>query len=316
MTENAHHIHVQVTVLLAVHNGARFLRQQLESLRNQELPPQHVVIGDDGSADNSIQIIKDFFSEWAECKLTIVEGPQLGSAANFLSLFEYVEDGTDFAALCDQDDVWLENKLSNAIQRLGDEACLEKPSLYGSATWVCGPDLNRRKRSKKISVDLGFSHALVENYAGGNTMVMNRPAIDLVRKSLHVKARIPVHDWWIYQLITGAGGNAFYDPQPSALYRQHGENQIGDNSNLKAQLSRMGRVLRGDYKKWTEANLFVLQELSHLLTPSNATSVSDISNRRKGVFWKRLGIISTHGLRRQGSAGQAALWLAVMFNRF
>ena len=306
----------RVCVLLAIHNGARFLPQQLESLRNQDTVPHHIIVGDDGSLDGSLKIIKDAFKDWDDCKLTIVEGPRQGSAANFLSLFEHVDTDSDFVALCDQDDVWLEGKLSAATERLSTSSCPSEPALYGSATWVCGPDLHRRKKSKKISVDLGFQHALVENYAGGNTMVMNRSAIDLVRKSLHLKSKVLVHDWWIYQLVTGAGGRAFYDAQPSTLYRQHDSNLIGDNGGWKGRINRLQRLARGDYKRWTEANLSVLRELSHLLTPTNATSVSDIVARRESFLWKRLGIIPIHQLKRQGAAGQIGLWLAVLLNRF
>lgn len=305
-----------VCVLLALHNGAQYLSQQLESLRAQSLPPTHVIVGDDGSTDASVDILQEFFNAWPEVNVRIVPGPQTGYADNFLKLFRCLPREIDYVALCDQDDVWLPDKLERAVSTLRKHTYSNGPLLYGSATLVCDENLENSRPSKSMMTDLKFSHALVENFAGGNTMVLNAPAAALLRRAASEDPPLLVHDWWMYQMITGAGGHAIYDENPSMLYRQHSGNVIGDNKGFKSQADRLKRVWRGDYRRWTDANLLVLHQLSHFLTAENAKIVEQISRSRRQNIRQRAKIIPLHGLRRHKSLGQFALWLAVLSKRF
>ena len=76
-----------------------------------------------------------------------------------------------------------------------------------------------------------FRNALVQSLAGGNTMVLNRPARDLVALASR-RARFVSHDWWAYLLVTGAGGAVHYSAKPLVRYRQHAHNLVGANTSL------------------------------------------------------------------------------------
>src|SRR5690606_25344152 len=71
-----------------------------------------------------------------------------------------------------------------------------------------------------------FPNALMQNIAGGNTMVFNA---DLRRVLGSAPPRVVIHDWWLYLATTACDGLVRYDPEPSLRYRQHGDNLIGMN---------------------------------------------------------------------------------------
>ena len=76
-----------------------------------------------------------------------------------------------------------------------------------------------------------FRNALVQSLAGGNTMVLNRAARDIVALASR-RARFVSHDWWAYLLVTGAGGVVHYSAKPLVRYRQHAQNLVGANTSL------------------------------------------------------------------------------------
>ena len=71
-------------------------------------------------------------------------------------------------------------------------------------------------------------------------------------------AEVVSHDWMAYLLISGSGGQVFYDPEPTVDYRQHGANLIGSNSSLCDRLVRLRKMLHGTFRKWNDLNIGVL----------------------------------------------------------
>jgi hypothetical protein len=91
-----------------------------------------------------------------------------------------------------------------------------------------------------IKRDGRFAHLLFENIAFGATVVMNARAVALVR-SRPPTSGVIMHDWWC-ALVVSAFGSVIYDEHPSLLYRQHGDNQIGQSANRLGELVRLARV--------------------------------------------------------------------------
>lgn len=305
-----------ICIVLAVRNGAKYLPEQLASYKRQSLPPRWVIVGDDGSTDGSVAMIRDFFKDWTACELIVLDGPQRGYAANFCALLGNVPKEAQFVALSDQDDVWLETKLERAVQQLSDPALDLVPCLYGAATWVCDDTLSGRRLSRLAAVGLGFEHALVQNFAGGNTMVLNRASIQVIRQALGSVKDVPVHDWWIYQMVTATGGQVIFDRQPSVLYRQHGNNAIGANGGVMAAFRRVFAMLRGTYRSWNSANLAALAACEGFLAPTARSMITDIILARSGSYVDRIGVMIRHRLRRQGFVGQSGLWVSLLLNKF
>ncbi len=102
---------VHISVAMATFNGETFLREQLDSLSQQELLPYELIVGDDGSTDRTLEIIEDFAVK-APFPVRITSNPKnLGFGDNFLAAAQRCTG--DWIAFCDQDDVWLPNKLSD-----------------------------------------------------------------------------------------------------------------------------------------------------------------------------------------------------------
>ena len=210
----------RLAVLLAVYNGADHLQEQLDSYLCQSVPPVLLLVSDDGSSDATREIIMAFAAAHPELPLHLLDGPKQGSALNFLSLLKRTPDWIDVVAFSDQDDVWLPEKLARGLNKLHARGGCDVPRLYCGRSWVCNEELKNRYRSRGLRRPASFRHALVQNIAGGNTMMLNRAALDLARKASFETRHIVMHDWWLYQIITGVGGEIIFDDQPFLLYRQ------------------------------------------------------------------------------------------------
>ncbi|MFN7225381.1 MAG: glycosyltransferase, partial [Paracoccaceae bacterium] len=233
-----------VVVLLATWNGGANLAAQLDSYRRQTVLPTRLIVSDDGSRDDSRAVVAAFCASRPGFEVDLIDGPRRGGANNFLYLLQNVPEGTDFVALSDQDDVWLPDKIARGMQHLGRVAA-DLPALVGGRSYVCNADLGQQRLSPLPRRAPAFRHALVQNFAGGNTMMLNRAGADLARVAAAEAGRVVVHDWWLYQIIAGVGGTVMFDPEPLLLYRQHAGNQIGANSGVEAKIRRLRWMLRG-----------------------------------------------------------------------
>jgi len=305
-----------ICVAMAVHNGARFLPEQLDSLHKQSLKPVHLLVGDDRSTDETADVISSFMEGWQTCNFSMWAGPCRGYSANFNALFAHVPENTDYLALSDQDDVWLADKLERAVRRIEELEHQNKPVLYGSASLICDENLSNPRPSVRAGQPLGFGHAIAQNFAGGNTMVMNRAAIALIRSAAPWHLDIPVHDWWLYQLISGAGGEIIYDTKPGLYYRQHDLNMIGVNDTLVASLYRIKDMLSGVYLDWNNRNVASLIQCGTLLTPENRQLVLDMEQLGTCSMADRLRFLRHHRIRRRGISGTCGLWLSAVLNKF
>ncbi len=304
--------HPAVTVLLATRNGGKYLRAQLDSLAAQTLPPARVMISDDGSADDTRTIIRAFAAENPALRVSLLDGPGQGAAMNFRFLLMQAPEETGFVALCDQDDVWLPDRLARAARML---AGAEGPALYCARSWEWDEKRDRRRLSRPAPSRPGFRHALVQNIAGGNTMLLNRAALALMREAGREVRELVVHDWWIYQVLSGAGARIVHDDRPVLLYRQHAGNLIGANRGVSAKLRRLGFMLTGGYREWVRINIENLNAARHLLTPEAQEILDRFARARNGSLPERLAMLRRTGLHRHGRLAQATLYLAALLRR-
>ncbi len=302
--------HPNIAVLMATLNGAQFLHDQLESIRWQSVPVGSLLVSDDGSTDETVKMVHDFCRS-AKFPVTARNGPQNGAAQNFLNLIRACPKHADYAALSDQDDVWLPDKLKRGIQTL---KAVNSPAIYCSRVVNTNADLVPLNYSRRTDQQVGFAHALVECVAGGNTMILNRATIDLAAKT-HAPQAL-THDWFLYQLVTGAGGTVIYDPTPTVLYRQHSDNLVGTSVGLMAQLKRLPYLTQGRFRQWNETHIEALQANRHLLTPENQRLLDAFQSARNTNSLKTLTTLRKHGIRRMGLTGNLALMSATLTGQF
>lgn len=304
----------QVTVLLATWNGAANLRAQLDSFVTQTLPPARLIVSDDGSTDDTPMILREFAASGPGFAVDLCAGPRRGGAQNFLALLQDVPEGTDWVALSDQDDVWLPDKIARGV-RILSQVPDRTPALVGGRSYVCDAVLRQRHLAPSPRREPSFRHALVQNFAGGNTMMLNRAATDLARAAAAEAGRVVVHDWWLYQLVSGAGGAVFFDSTPLLLYRQHAGNQIGANIGVEAKVKRLRWMLRGRFRRWNAINLAALRASSHRFPAENRLLLEDFARLQRADLIERLVILRRLGLYRHGLQGMLSLWLAAALGR-
>ncbi|MFL4469295.1 glycosyltransferase [Tateyamaria armeniaca] len=239
---------------MAVFNGADTLPAQLASFVDQTHKNWSLLASDDGSLDDTRSVLNGFRNTHDHARIEIIDGPKNGAAANFLAMLRHVanqKSAPQWIAFSDQDDVWLPDKVARALTALKKQDPTV-PALYCGRTWVTCPSLSTRRLSAPRPRAPDFRNALVQNIAAGNTIVLNPAAVKLVLNAVRKVRTVVVHDWWLYQLITGVGGVVIHDDAPCLLYRQHSRNQIGVNDTMRARLYRMIQLLRGISEHGTE----------------------------------------------------------------
>jgi glycosyltransferase involved in cell wall biosynthesis len=246
-----------VEILLSTYNGEKHLPQLLASVRAQEHPDVRLSVRDDGSSDGTVRLLEQLMSGRSRDRLSV--GANLGAAKSFMTLLRAVDVDVDYAAFCDQDDVWLPDKLSSAVEAIQD---VEGPGLYCCAVRLVSESLCDLTVHRRCVRGASFANALVENIATGCTIVLNRPAIDLLASS--APKNLVMHDAWCYLVVSGCG-RVLYDPNPYVLYRLHGSNAVGVGPTRWAEWSgRASRQVRDGRERLLTKQA---EELSRLYGP-------------------------------------------------
>jgi len=237
----------RVLIILATYNGDKWLSNLLDSIIKQSDVNINVLIGDDCSNDETKSIIKRYADFDDRFKINFFPVSSGSAGQNFIRLFAIADEKNfDYIALADQDDVWFESKLLNAIN------IIRKYKVKGysssvNAFWDSG-------KSKIISqsADIRLLDYLFEGAGQGCTFVIPSETFSYVKlfcienpilvKSFHY------HDWLIYLLVRCWGSSWYFDPIPQVFYRQHTSNEIGARSGLKSIFHRFSLIANGWYR--------------------------------------------------------------------
>lgn len=288
-----------------------YLPQQLDSYRRQTHSEWQLYASDDGSEDDTLNLIQRFKTTVQQA-VEILVGPKRGFAANYLSLVKHPTIDADYFAFSDQDDIWRSDKLERAVAWL-DTIPENVPGLYCSRTDLINASGQPIGRSPRFIRPPSFQNALVENIGGANTMAFNRAAKRLVEQ---IRGEVVSHDWAIYQLVTAVGGQVCYDPIPSLSYRQHSSNAQGSNRNLSARLRRIQMLRAGRFARWIDTNINVLQDFVPQMTTENRKTFEFFKRARIGTLPSRLGNLKRSGVYRQTALANLGLMIAATFRRF
>lgn len=301
-----------VAVLLAAFEDHRFLSSQLASIHSQTHERCEVWVSRDCETEAISHILARHESLFGADLFHVVVGPRAGLVRNFLSLLGRAEVHGDYYAFADQDDVWEPDKLARAVALLAGLPD-DVPAVYCSRTRLIdahGRDLGLSPLCDKPP---GFTHALVQNISGGNTMVMNGPARALVRRA--GPRDVPYHDWWTYLLVTGAGGVVRYDPYPSVRYRQHDRNDLGTNKGCRGRAAGVRRLLDGTVRECITANVRALRDMHEMLTLENRRLLDRFCAAREHRLIARVRGIWTSGVYRQRGSGTLELLVAALLRK-
>lgn len=234
----------RIDVLLATYNGAAFLEAQLESIAAQTHEDWRLMVRDDGSTDRTPEILRAFQARHPGKVEILADGDgNLGLVRNFSRLME--RSDAPYAAFCDQDDVWIPEKLELSLTKMHElerEHGADVPLLVFTDLEVVDRNLEVIDGSFWHYANLqpgrcrSFNRLLLQNVITGCTALMNRC---LVAKVGPIPGEAHVHDWWI-ALVVSAFGRVDYVTRPTVLYRQHGRNLLGASPGaLSVHLTRL-----------------------------------------------------------------------------
>lgn len=303
-----------VVILLGLYNGGRCLPEQLYSFKTQSHADWSLIVSDDGSTDTGPELVRCFARSEKLRDIRMIAGPRRGFSANFLHLLKTVDPAAPFVAFSDQDDAWLPGKLETAVARLATVAP-GVPAVYCGRTWVCSRTLRKLRPSPHFRRAPSFRNAVVQSIGGGNTMVLNRAAIDAVLATTHAAEDIASHDWWAYQVVSGLGGEVIYDETPYVLYRQHEANVIGAGDTFAATLRRLVMLLGGRFQSWNDGNLRGLLAMRNRMPQENRNVLDAFVRMRTGGLGQRIREAMRFRIHHQTMLGNAGLALALLLRR-
>lgn len=234
-----------VEIVLSVYNGETYLKQQIDSLLKQSHHPIRIICRDDGSKDSSSELLLSYQEAYPENFELFNSGENQGIVRSFFGLLGHTT--ANYVMFCDQDDIWLENKVRDTLARVKNlelENGAIKPCLVYTDMSVVDSSLQEINHSfwaqQKINPQRNkFNQLLVENIVTGCTVMMNRSLVNLIR----FDEGVLMHDWWV-ALIAAAFGVIEPLEQQTILYRQHEKNSVGALSqDLMSRISRLSKVV-------------------------------------------------------------------------
>lgn len=302
-----------VAILLCTYNGEQFLAAQLDSIKAQTHTHWKLWVSDDGSSDSTLDILKRYQADWGADRLVITTGPHAGSTSNFFALTTNHAIQAEVYAWADQDDVWEPEKLARGVAFLKGQSAVQ-PLLYGTRTLLTDASNQPIGHSALFTKPPVFANALVQSIAGGNTMMFNYAARQLLAEAA-VGANPIAHDWWAYQVISSCDGRVHYDPWPSVRYRQHGGNQIGSNLHPLARLLRLRLLMRGSFSGWVDGNLEALAVIRHRMSPQSLSTLDAFVRGRGQSALGRLVAFYKARIHRQTLLGNVGLLVAAVLGK-
>ena len=301
-----------IAILLCTYNGSNYLREQLDSFVSQTHKNWVVYASDDGSTDRTLDILRSYQKTLGN-RIVILQGPRQGFARNFLSLLQHQAVKGDYFAFSDQDDIWMTDKLARGLAALQSQNH-DGAALYCSRTELIDAEGNPLGFSPLFSKPPSFRNALVQSLAGANTMLINQQTRALLAAT-PADARIVAHDWLAYLIVSSHQGLIIYDPKPTLLYRQHGNNLIGSNTGIRHSLIRLTHALRGRFSEWNEMNLNVLLLQKDRLPQQSHQVLEQFELARRSPLFKRVRLLIKAQVHRQTLAGNLSLAAAAILNK-
>lgn len=285
-----------VVILMATYNGEKFIEKQLDSIINQTYKKWNLFIHDDGSTDNTKEILKKYKNEYPD-KINIIEdGKRFKSPKkNFFYLAKIAKkERFDYILFCDQDDIWKDNKIEVLLKSVEKEN-KDIPIVIHSDSRLIDSRDNELSSSFDYSANLNksrndFFSIAIWNVAQGCSMLINRKCLDYIDIDLEM---IEMHDWW-FCIIAAMFGKILYEREPLLDYRQHGNNCVG-GKDQKRIIDVIGINKFIEYKNKTKKSynkvykqLISLKKYYNIMNENTKKQLEDLIKIMEGNICKRI----------------------------
>lgn len=225
-----------VNILISTYNGEQYIEKQIESIIKQTYPSIKIYIRDDGSTDKTLDILQKYSNDE---RITVIQGDNVGFGSSFMQLLDMAAEG-EYWAFCDQDDIWDDCKVKNAVEKLRTMEYNE-PNMYFHNFYLTDENMNIiGVYSNRIS-GYSFQMAITECLHMGFATVINKTLRDLMLKGDIMNLRS--HDWWA-ELIVMEFGNVYTDDYIGAMHRRLDSSL--SSSSLKSRVKWFFSALKGN----------------------------------------------------------------------
>lgn len=296
-----------IDILMATYNGERFIRQQLDSILQQDYEDWNLIIRDDCSTDRTVEIIKEYqLLRPGQIRLIQAKQPSGSAQNNFFLLLPYSQN--DYMMFADQDDVWLKNKISITLEKMQQMECIygkDVPLLVHTDLSIVDSKLNVVNQSRYKMHDINpnrnrLNHLIVQGIVYGCTLMVNHTLLNLITERPTVDV---MHDTWLSLLAASFGAIGFVD-KPLVLYRRHGNNATGLCSKgrfqwVLYQLSNIKKIRKKHKAYYRQANE-LLRKYGMCLQNEQKILLKDYADLAKVLPIKKAIILKKHDLYREG----------------
>ena len=258
-----------ISLVMTTYNGEKYIIEQLDSILNQSVQPDEVLIFDDGSVDQTVSLVNDYISSHKLRNWKIdVNKENLGFNKNFRHALS--ECNGDIIFLCDQDDVWMNDKIEKMMQYLNQNNVLSLASDFMLID-EDGKTLNSNDSREKYGmidfninefsvIEVSYQDLIMKNYAQGCTMAVKKELIHLLKQDQKNNLE---HDWSL-SLIAAISRGCYFYKEPLIKYRVHSDNAIG-----------LDAIQFADKKRMTNREDVIMLELQRVLFSLQYVNQSD-----------------------------------------
>ena len=247
---------MEIAILMATYNGERYIREQIDSIINQTYSDWHLYIRDDGSSDNTIDIIKLYCQKYNNITLIQDSLGGLGCRDQFLHLLKIID--ADYYMFCDQDDKWFIDKIEKSYNLIKQVEAKKPglPVLIGSDCSMCGPELEivnnscwEHLRVRPIKF-LNKNGIYVYPFVTGASMILNKKVREIIPPIPDgCPKNRPMYDWWVLINAYKYGIVELLE-EPTRYYRQHANNVSGGLDKLDTsyihKLGKLGSIYQSN----------------------------------------------------------------------
>lgn len=218
---------MKISVALAAYKGEKYIAEQIDSILIQLGENDELIVSDDYPSGETKAIVESFAAK--DGRVKYIEGKGKGVVANFETALNACSGDVIF--LCDQDDVWLPDKVQTVMTEFknGAQLVMHDASITDGSLNVTNPSC-----FSVHGANTSLCKNLLKNTFVGCCMAFTR---DLLSETMPFPNGIAMHDWWIALVALKNKRKTVLINKPLILWRRHGENVTGSKTTAVQKIT-------------------------------------------------------------------------------
>lgn len=251
----------KILVIMSTYNGEKYLKEQIESILCQHGVEVTLLIRDDGSSDKTPDILKEYESK--EPHITCIYGKNFGFRRSFYDTLLQSGNEFDYYAFSDQDDVWMEDKMLNAVNAI--KAQNNRIALYATGLHVVDEQLQPMYDNTFKKLRISYGSALSRQRLAGCTMVFTKELADLCRKFRITEemGNTISHDAAVYYICLLTGGQVIFNPVGDINFRRHQSTVTEHGKGLSKRIGSVLNIFNKNSKRRFMQNKYLYEALEN-----------------------------------------------------